>query len=230
MDDKLKNILLWSVGAIVMIGIIVVVLSGVSVTTENLADSQAEVQVSGQPLAPYSQGFEPAAGQPVPEVTGVGIDGEPVSITNNGKAKAIVFLAHWCPNCQVEVPQLVNWLDQNEIPENVELIGVATAISRIRTNYPPSDWLMSEGWDVPTLLDDSDSTVGLAYGGLPFPGWAFVNSDGTLAARVSGSGAVDLDIIMPLLAQGIDLGALTPGQSTPVPTPEELTEEGTDSQ
>lgn len=225
MDDKLKNILLWSIGAIVMIGIIVVVLNGVSDTADDLADSQAEVTVTGEPLAPYSQGFEPAAGQVIPEASGIGIDGQPVSIANNGKAKAIVFLAHWCPNCQAEIPVLVDWLETNEIPENVELIGVATAISRLRTNYPPSDWLITEGWTQPTLLDDQDSSVGLAFGGLPFPGWAFVNADGTLATRVSGAGSVDLDVIMPLLAAGVNLGELSPGQATPVPTQEELTEE-----
>ncbi len=225
MDDKLKTILLWSVGAIVMIGIIVIVLNGVSDTADNLADSQAEVTVTGDPLAPYTTGFEPSAGQPIPEVAGTGIDGQPVSITNNGKAKAIVFLAHWCPNCQVEVPELVDWLESNQIPENVELIGVATAISRLRTNYPPSDWLISEGFTAPTVLDDQESSVGLAFGGLPFPGWAFVNADGTLAARVSGAGAVDLNVIMPLLASGVNLGGLAPGQSTPVPTQEELSEE-----
>ena len=225
MDDKLKNILLWSVGAIVLIGIIVVVLSGVSDTTENLADTQAEVDVTGEFLAPYTQGFETAAGAPIPEVVGTGLNGEEVSITNNGKAKAIVFLAHWCPNCQVEVPELVRWLDENELPDNVEMIGVATAISRIRSNYPPSDWLEAEGWTQPTIIDDADSTVSLAYGGLAFPGWAFVNADGTLSARITGAGAVDLSTIIPLLSAGVDLGALNPGSATPVPTPEELTEE-----
>jgi thiol-disulfide isomerase/thioredoxin len=225
MDDKLKNILLWSIGGIVMIGIIVVVVSGVSETADNLTDSQAEVEVTGEWLVPYQQGFETAAGAPIPEVSGTGLDGEPVSITNNGKAKAIVFLAHWCPNCQAEVPELVQWLNTNDVPDNVEIIGVATAISRIRSNYPPSDWLESEGWDVPTLLDDSDSTVSLAYGGLAFPGWAFVNADGTLSTRITGAGAVDLNVVIPLLAQGIDIGALNPGSSTPVPTEEELLEE-----
>jgi len=211
-----------------MIGIIVVVLNGVSETADNLTDSQAEVEVIGDFLNPYQQGFETSTGAPIPEVTGTGLNGEAVSISNNGKAKAIVFLAHWCPNCQVEVPELVQWLNANEVPDNVEIIGVATAISRIRSNYPPSDWLESEGWEIPTILDDSDSSVGLAYGGLAFPGWAFVNADGTLSTRITGAGAVDLSVVIPLLSQGIDIGALNSGQSTPVPTPEELVEENSE--
>ena len=35
-------------------------------------------------------------------------DGTPVEIAPDGKAKLVVFLAHWCPHCRAEV-QTPNW-------------------------------------------------------------------------------------------------------------------------
>jgi hypothetical protein len=61
------------------------------------AQEFAEVNVSGSTLPPYPRDQSPdtAPGLPMPEVTGESFDGTPVSITNDGQPKAILFLAHW---------------------------------------------------------------------------------------------------------------------------------------
>ena len=56
----------------------------------------ADVSVSGSSLPPYSQETaDGAVGMAMPEVTGESFDGTPVSITNDGRAKVILYLAHW---------------------------------------------------------------------------------------------------------------------------------------
>ena len=53
-------------------------------------------EVSGARLAAFARPTpDAAAGQPAPEVRGTSFDGSPVSITNDGRTKALVFLAHW---------------------------------------------------------------------------------------------------------------------------------------
>ncbi len=53
-------------------------------------------EVSGARLADFARPTpDAAAGQPVPEVRGTSFDGTAVSITNDGRTKALVFLAHW---------------------------------------------------------------------------------------------------------------------------------------
>ena len=58
--------------------------------------SVRDPEVSGTRLADFTQPVpDSAAGQPAPEVRGTSFDGTAVSITNDGRTKALVFLAHW---------------------------------------------------------------------------------------------------------------------------------------
>jgi hypothetical protein len=54
------------------------------------------VSVSGGPLPPFSQDTaDGAVGLAMPEITGESFDGTPVTITNDGRPKVILYLAHW---------------------------------------------------------------------------------------------------------------------------------------
>ena len=56
----------------------------------------ADVSVTGGALPPFSQDTtDGAVGLAMPEVTGESFDGTPVTITSDGRAKVILFLAHW---------------------------------------------------------------------------------------------------------------------------------------
>ncbi|MGH8930189.1 MAG: TlpA family protein disulfide reductase [Egibacteraceae bacterium] len=143
--------------------------------------------VSGQALPAFTgDGADPAVGMAAPEVEGAAFDGGPVAITRDGTAKIIVFLAHWCPHCQREVPAVNEWLEQRGLPEGVELYSVVTSIDPSLPNYPPDEWLRREGWSVPVLADDARNSVATAYGLNAFPYWVFVTADGTVAQRATG--------------------------------------------
>ena len=156
---------------------------------------QGPVEVGGAALPPYPQvqGFvapadqDPAVGQTPPTLTGEGFDGQRVVIDPaDGTPKVVVFVAHWCPHCQAEVPVLQNWIDEGNLPDGVEVHTVSTAVTQDRPNYPPSAWLDREGWTSPVLLDDPDATASTAWGLRSFPYLVFIDSDGKVTARATG--------------------------------------------
>ena len=145
---------------------------------------------------------DPAIGQPMPEVTGADFDGTPVSITRDGRAKMILFVAHWCSVCQQEVPIIVDWLPGADIPDNVDLYTVSTGVDRSRPNYPPSAWLEQEGWTLPVVMDDAARTVANAFGLPAYPYFVFVDSEGNVVTRLTGGmTAEDLSTLVTGLAE-----------------------------
>lgn len=143
--------------------------------------------ISGTPLAefPGRDVTDPAVGQAAPEVTGTDFDGTPVSIEADGRPKVLLFLAHWCPHCQEEVPVVQTWVTAGGVPAGVDLISVATAIDPAAPNYPPDAWFAREGWTSPVIVDPTNS-VAQAYGLTAFPFWVFVGPDGNVRARTTG--------------------------------------------
>lgn len=156
------------------------------------AEEFGDPTVTGESLPVLeSSSADPAVGSPAPEVTGADFDGNPVSIVGGGTHKMVVFLAHWCPHCRNEVPQIQGWLDENELPEGVELYSVATSINSARENYPPSAWLEQEGWSPPIIVDDESQTVAEAFGLNAFPYWVFIDAEGNIVGRLSGGLGAD---------------------------------------
>jgi cytochrome c biogenesis protein CcmG/thiol:disulfide interchange protein DsbE len=150
-----------------------------------------EPTISGSPLPPMESGAsvvesDEAIGLAAPEVEGQDFDDSTVAIANDGTAKAIVFLAHWCSHCQAEVPRVQNWIDTTGGVPGVQLMSVTTSANSGQQNWPPSSWMDRENWSSPNVRDDSDSSVLRAFGGSSFPYWVFLNSDGTVAFRMSG--------------------------------------------
>jgi len=191
----------------VAFAIVALALITVVVLTFDEGGSSGEIgspEVTGEPLARLPEaGNDPAVGMSAPLVTGADFDDNPVSIANDGNAKIILFLAHWCPHCQNEVPIVQDWLDGDPLVEGVDFYTVATSISSTRDNYPPSAWLDREGWTAQVIVDDGASSVAGAYGLSAFPFWAFTAADGTVLARLSGGiSPNDLDgVVATLQAQ-----------------------------
>jgi len=184
-----KNIIIiGAVAGVVLLVIAVYVFGG------DLGDPAVPVEeVVGSPqiegaLPPMgnSNVDDTATGIPAPTVVGADFDGNTVTIENDGRPKAIVFLAHWCPHCQAEVPSVQRWLNDTGGVDGVDMYSVTTAIDPRRTNYPPQTWLEDEGWTVPIIRDDAASSVLTAHGNGGFPFWVFTSSDGTVAMRVAG--------------------------------------------
>ncbi|MCP3938492.1 MAG: TlpA family protein disulfide reductase [Actinomycetia bacterium] len=154
------------------------------------APSLADIEppaVSGRALSDFAPGTDdPAIGLEMPFVEGVDFSGAVQKLEPTGKPQGIVFLAHWCPHCQNEVPVVQDWLDDGGLPEGAELRSVASGIDPSRANYPPDAWLDHEGW-TPSIVVDITGQVSTAYGLNAYPYWVFVDGDGKIVRRSSGS-------------------------------------------
>jgi cytochrome c biogenesis protein CcmG/thiol:disulfide interchange protein DsbE len=97
----------------------------------------------------------------------------------------VMFVAHWCPHCQKEVPLITAHLG-GKLPGDVDLFAVSTGVDQTAPNYPPGAWLRKENWPVPTLVDDAQGSAAKAYGLSGFPYFVVVDASGKVVDRASG--------------------------------------------
>lgn len=181
---------------------------GNKVETAAGVEQTRPVTITGTSLPELGSGTDNAIGQLIPEVTGASFDGAPVSIAHDGRAKLVLFVAHWCPHCQAEVPRLVSLAKNGQIA-GVDVIGIPTSTTNQAPNYPPSAWLAREKWPFPVLLDTAKGKAGQAYGLSAFPYFVFVDASGKVVGRTSGE-------IQPAQVEAI-FDALAKGQPLPIP-------------
>lgn len=154
----------------------------------------ARVTVVGDALVELPQtGADPAVGKPAPELVGTNYDGEPVSIAAgaDGKATLVVFLAHWCPHCNREIPVLNQWRESGDVPDGLRVVAVSTAVDDSAPNYPPGKWLTDAGWQWDVIADDSSYAAAKAFGVSGFPFFVLVDADGNVVQRGSGEQSID---------------------------------------
>jgi thiol-disulfide isomerase/thioredoxin len=166
------------------IAALVVTLSGGDSSTElgeqiRLGSSLPDVAQSGP---------DPASGVPAPAISGTDLDGNALSVANDGRPHVLLVLAHWCPHCQAAVPQLVK-LNEQKVMSGISFYAIVSAITPEGDNYPPSEWLRRENWPFPTFLDNADNQIARALGVTAFPFYVFVDADGNVVLRLAG----DLD-------------------------------------
>jgi cytochrome c biogenesis protein CcmG/thiol:disulfide interchange protein DsbE len=211
----------WVVGgAVVLAGILAVVVSaggGSSSSGGRVKPGQVEiapVAVSGTPLPTLTDPTnDPAVGKTAPTLTGVTFNRSPVTIGNTGQAHVVIFVAHWCPHCQAEVPRIVSLAKAGQVP--VPIVTVATGTDSSAPNYPPSAWLAREGWPYPVLVDSKTETAATAYGLPGYPFLVFVNAQGQVVGRLSGEIAPsDLTKLFSALAAGKPLPGVSSGASS----------------
>jgi len=190
-----KGLLYWIVGGVVGLGLIVWL--AVAIAGEPPVDEAVvygEVTVEGEPLPFLPSGSaDPAAGLTAPTVTGETLDGEKLTIGPGDTAKIVVMLAHWCPHCQREVPVIQDWVESGGLPEGVELYGATVFTNRARDGdtWPPSEWLESEGWTIPTIKDDQQGRLVEAFGMRGTPTYVVLGPDNTNLVRISGEIGVE---------------------------------------
>jgi thiol-disulfide isomerase/thioredoxin len=127
-----------------------------------------------------------AVGMTIPTVTGQDFDGKPITIGPGGTAQIIMFVAHWCPHCQREVPKIAAHLAESPMPDDVKLVTVSTSVEVGADNYPPEAWLEREKWPAPVLADDAQDTAARAFGLRSFPYFVVVDAKGKVVFRASG--------------------------------------------
>jgi len=146
------------------------------------------VVVTGEALPEFGKDAnDPAIGMTAPVLEGFGFLGNEVN-TKPGAPMLLVFLAHWCPHCQAEVPVLVKWSQSGLVPEGLDVIAITTGTDEAAPNFPPSVWLANERWPElwPVLVDNKDQTAGNAFGLAGYPFMTLVGADGTVLWRNSG--------------------------------------------
>lgn len=159
-------------------------------TAEAVAE-QFDVTVKGSPLPAFAEGpLDPAVGMTAPTLLGSNFDSTPrVVDPTAGSPQLIVFLAHWCPACNEEVPSLVEWYGSGRVPANLKVTAVSTGVRVDSANYPPSRWFVKRDWPSsvwPVMADSSRSDAGNAFGVRSYPSSVIIGSDGRILARHSG--------------------------------------------
>lgn len=188
-------------GAVVLVlGLAIAI--GVTLSSEPVAAGlpEGEINVVGDSLPQYAGENDDnvALGLAAPTFSAPDQNSEIFQLEKNGNSKALLFLAHWCPHCQREVPVVQRFIDSNGVPPGIDVIAVATSIDRGRDNYPPQEWLQREGWSE-TQIYDLDREIGEAYGLNAFPYWVFLDKDLNVLARRTGN--LPEDMVGALLIQ-----------------------------
>ena len=188
-------------GAVVLVlGLAIAI--GVTLSSEPVAAGlpEGEINVDGESLPSYAGENDDniALGLSAPTFSAPDQNSEIFNLEKNGNSKALLFLAHWCPHCQREVPVVQSFIDSNGVPPGIDVIAVATSIDRGRDNYPPQEWLEREGWSEIQIYD-LDREIGEAYGLNAFPYWVFLDKDLNVIARRTGN--LPEDMVGALLVQ-----------------------------
>jgi len=156
------------------------------------------ITVEGDPLDPFEGSLDDlAVGKAAPVISGESFDRTPITIggptaagfaATSGNATLVVFLAHWCPHCNDEIPELLALDEAGDLPEGLDIVGVSTAVDAAAENYPPSEWVDAKGWKWQMMADDEELNAIKAYGGTSFPFSVVLDADGNVLARRAGSG------------------------------------------
>ena len=180
--------------AVGVVAVLAAVFGVVALTTSSDQDASLEgasefqnVVVVGDPLPKFGDGADTAIGMTAPVLEGFGFLGNEVT-TTPGTPMLLVFLAHWCPFCQKEVPVLVNWNSSGTVPDNLDVIAITTGTDEAQPNFPPSVWLANEKWPElwPVLVDNKDQTAANTFGLAGYPFTVLIGEDGKVLWRNSG--------------------------------------------
>ena len=153
------------------------------------------VTATGEALVPLEEsvpapGSDPAEGVAAPVLSGFDFAGDPVSVQPSGKPVLLVFLAHWCPHCNAEIPRLIEWKESGQMPDSLEVVGIATGSRGDQANWPPSQWLVDKEWPWAVMADSEAQDAAFAMGVSGYPGLVLLDGDGTVLARRSGEASV----------------------------------------
>ena len=134
----------------------------------------------------FCQQLEPAANMKAPVINGTDLIGNSITSEINSPT-ILLFLAHWCGYCQVEVKEIQDWIDNGGNMGRVKMYSILTSINSSQPNYPPDKWLNSEGWSFQSFTDNELNGVAQHFGIRGFPFWVLIDSNGDIVTRLSGS-------------------------------------------
>ena len=161
--------------------------AGVTFGGDDIPESAA-VQIEGEPLPLYEGGVDEAIGTEAPIVAAAVslASGETLRI-GPGEPRVIGFLAHWCPHCQEELPELSEWLTTSPLAANAEFIAVSTSLRPDAGNFPPSRWFNRDELQASVIVDDPAGTLLSSFGFGGFPAFIAIDENGVVVDRLSGN-------------------------------------------
>lgn len=157
------------------------------------ADQVAPVTIDGGEALPAltdsgisaDPSSDPTIGMPFPTITGTSFDGSEVVIEDDGRAKAVYLLAHWCPHCQDELPRIVELMENDRVPDNLDIYAISTSYDPSRGN-PPARWFDVENYEGFLMRDSESNSAFVTLGGSGFPYAVYVDANNNIVARSSG--------------------------------------------
>jgi thiol-disulfide isomerase/thioredoxin len=166
----------------------------------------SEITVTGEELPAFdsvSSATDAAIGMTAPVVSGKGFTGTEITTDGAGTPTLLVFLAHWCPHCQREVPLLVEWEKDGKTPTGIDVIAVATGTDPANPNFPPSEWLAREEFPAlwPVIADSQGKDAANAFGLSGYPYFVLVDAQGKVFKRLSGE--IPMDQLTEIINQMI---------------------------
>ena len=204
-------------GKFIVGAIIAIVIGGAAIVAISSSGSESstssgnisefsDITVTGDALPAFdsvSTATDTAIGLPAPVVSGKGFTGTEITTDGAGTPTLLVFLAHWCPHCQREVPLLVQWEKDGKTPTGVDVIAVATGTDPANPNFPPSEWLAREEFPAlwPVIADSADKKAANAFGLSGYPYFVLVDAQGKVFKRLSGE--IPMDELTAIIDQMI---------------------------
>jgi thiol-disulfide isomerase/thioredoxin len=182
-------IALVGIAVVAFVGVVAVVSANEDADLPSLSEFAGTVDVVGEPISiGYPEdGPDAAVGLPAPQLTMLDLEDQEVVIGAPGRAQVLVFLAHWCPVCEQELPVLREVVSAGGVPDDVDLIFVTTGLDPGRPNWPPTKWLADAGLaGVTTVRDDTDGRAFGSFGLRAYPAWAAIDRDGIVQGRHQG--------------------------------------------
>lgn len=185
-DSRMRTLLI--VGGVVLLVVFVGVIVALGSAEDETADAPSfgPIVTEGEALPELPDGgTDPAVGSPAPLLEGTDPERSPVRVGQGGEPTVVFFLAHWCPHCQSEVPEIVSLMEGGEL-DDVRVVGVLTGTDASAPNHPPVAWLEREAWGGEIILDDEQGTAAAAFGLSGYPFAVYLDADGQVVARTSG--------------------------------------------
>ena len=174
----------------------------VAVTSDITLDTAPVLVNAGSdlPLFDATSATDPAVGQTIANFEAQTINGETFNSIEPGVSRIYSVLAHWCPFCNAELPEIVEFMQEADLGDDVEFVAAAVAVDPTRDNYPPAEWFGDANYDGTIIVDSQQSRLLSLLGTQSFPFLVAVDDSGTVVERFSGTSTrAQLDAVLARL-------------------------------